>query len=183
MIAAGAALVLLVAMVLDTKIVKIGSAADVPSNVFSPANYGKSEFPKVQAGVQGRATDAAILAAAVIKDPDAAGKQYGIPADAGPELSVTFTGTAGKQDSGVYDVSVKGVPDSIHLSVQTGPAITGTDLRDATGTISVRAVQQPDRLPERRLGSQQGDEAPSSFEDRHVRPLPVRPSRWWACSN
>ena len=98
-LAAGAALIVIVAMVLDTKIVKVGSAADIPSNVFSPASYGKSEFPKVQAGVQNRAIDAATLAAAVIKDPDAAGKQYGIPADAGPEVSVTFTGTAGKQDS------------------------------------------------------------------------------------
>ena len=28
------------------------------------------------------------------------------------------------------------MPASLHVSVQTGPAISGTDLRDATGTIS-----------------------------------------------
>ena len=57
-------------------------------------------------------------------------------ADAGPEMSVSFTGQAGKQESGVYDVRVAGVPGTVHVSVQTGPAINGTDLRDATGLIS-----------------------------------------------
>ena len=131
-----AAIVLLAAMALDTKVVRIGSAGDVHSDVFSPAIYGKSEFPKVQSAVQKRATDAATLAAALSKDQAAAEKQYGVAADAGSEIPVKFTGKAGKQDSGVYDVVVPGIPDAIHVTVQTGPAIDGTDLRDATGTIT-----------------------------------------------
>lgn len=51
-------------------------------------------------------------------------------------MPVKFTGQAGKQDFGVYDVTVTGVPDTIHVSVQTGPAINGTDLRDATDLIT-----------------------------------------------
>jgi predicted lipoprotein len=135
-LASGAALILLAAMAFDTKVVKIGSAADVRSDVFSSATYGKSEFPKVQAAVESRATDAATLATALSKDQATAEKQYGVAADAGPELSVKFTGKAGKQDSGVYDVAVAGVPDTIHISVQTGPAINGTDLRDGAGMIT-----------------------------------------------
>ena len=128
--------VVIAAMAFDTKVVRIGSAADVASDAFSPAAYGKSAFPKVQAAIEARAADLATVAAAVGKDQAAAEKQYGVAAEAGAEISVKFTGKAGQQDSGIYDVAVPGVPDGVHVSVQTGPAITGTDLRDATGTIS-----------------------------------------------
>ncbi|NPD68604.1 DUF2291 family protein [Lichenicola cladoniae] len=134
--ASSAAFVLLAAMALDTKVVKIGSKADVPSNVFSPEKYGALEFPKVVAAVESHATDAATLAAAITADQTAAETKYGIAADAGAEFPVKFTGKVGKQDSGIYDVVVPGVPDAIHISVQTGPAIIGTDLRDGTGLIS-----------------------------------------------
>ena len=131
----GAVLVLLAAMALDTKVVKIGSADDVQAGVFSAATYGKTQFPKVQAAIEGRAVDAAELAAALDKDQSAAEAKYGMPAPGGAEYSVKFTGTFGKQDFGVYDVAIPGMPDSIHVSVQTGPAINGTDLRDASGLI------------------------------------------------
>ena len=135
-LSSGAAALLVVAMALDTKVVRIGSAADVQADVFSPASYGKTEFPKVQAAVEGRAVDAATLAAALAKDQDAATRQYGVASDAGPEFAVTFTGKVSKSDSGDYDVAVAGVPSSTQVSLQLGPAIIGTDLRDATGTIS-----------------------------------------------
>ena len=135
-VASGAAIVVLAAMAFDTRVVRIGSAADVAPGTFSPAAYGHTEFAKVQAAVESRAVDAATLAAAIAKDQAAAEKQYGVAADAGAEFSVRFKGKAGSQDSGAYDVAVPGVPDSVHITVQTGPAIIGTDLRDATGTIS-----------------------------------------------
>ena len=134
-VGSGAVLVLLAAMAVDTKVVKIGSAEDVQAGAFSAAAYGKAQFPKVQSAIESRAVDAAVLAAALARDQTAAETQYGVPAPAGPEYSVKFTGKVGKQDSGVYDVSVPGVPETIHVSVQTGPAINGTDLRDATGLI------------------------------------------------
>ncbi len=62
--------------------------------------------------------------------------QYGVAAGVGPEMPVKFTGVAGKEDSGVYEVGVEGVPNTTTIRVQTGPAIMGTDLRDGTGTIS-----------------------------------------------
>lgn len=130
-------LALLVAMALSTKIVKIGSGADTQTKEFEPGAYGQKQFPKTQAAIDKRAVDAATLAAAIAKDPDAAGKQYGVAGGGvGPEMSVKFTGVAGKEDSGVYEVKVPGLPDSLVVRVQTGPAINGTDLRDATGDIS-----------------------------------------------
>lgn len=127
-------LVLVAAMALDTKVVRMGSSTDVQPGVFSPAAFGKSEFPKVQAAVESRAVDAATLASAIASDKAAAGKQYGVKASLGPEIPVKFTGVAGKEDAGVYDVAVDGI-SGVAVRVQTGPAIMGTDLRDSTGTI------------------------------------------------
>jgi predicted lipoprotein len=135
-IASAAGLILIAAMALDTKVVKIGSPADIQPGVFSAAEFGKSEFPKVKAAIEARAVDAQTVASAIAKDKDAAGKQYGVEAGSGPEISVKFMGVAGKAESGVYEVAVDRVPSALVIRVQTGPAINGTDLRDATGTIA-----------------------------------------------
>ncbi|MER8751829.1 DUF2291 domain-containing protein [Mesorhizobium sp. M1050] len=131
-----AVVVLLGAMALDTKVVRIGSAGDVRSAVFSAADYGKSEFPKVQADVETRAADAVTVATAIAKDRATAEKEYGVPAGVGPVISVKFTGVVGEGKSGIYKVAVDGLPDTLMIRVQTGPAINGTELRDATGKIT-----------------------------------------------
>jgi predicted lipoprotein len=135
LVIAAAILVLVVAMALDTKVVPIGS--DAQPATFSPEAFGQSEFPKIQAGIEQRAVDAQTLAGAIAKDKDAAAKQYGIASSAGvgSEISVKFTGVVGEGKSGIYVVAVQGIPDTIAVKVQTGPAINGTSLRDATGTI------------------------------------------------
>src|SRR5471030_631230 len=115
------AVVLIVAMAFSTKVVKIGSASDAQVKAFDPAVYGEAQFPKTQSAIEGKAVSADTLAAAIAKDQDAAGKQYGV---------------AGSEDAGIYTVKVPNVPDSVIIRVQTGPAINGTDLRDAAGTIS-----------------------------------------------
>ncbi len=135
-VAAVAALVLLVVMAVSTTVVRIGSAASTVPGAFSAADYGHAEFPKVQSAIDAKAVDASVLAAAIAKDKDAAASQYGIAAGIGPEIPVKFTGIVGKGDSGVYDVAVEGLPSTVTIHLQTGPAIMGTDLRDGTGTIS-----------------------------------------------
>jgi predicted lipoprotein len=136
-IAAVLAVILIVAMALSTKVVKIGSASDTQVKAFDPAVYGEAQFPKTLAAIESRAVSADTLATAIAKDQDAAGKQYGVAGGGiGPEISVKFDGVAGSEDAGIYTVKVPNVPDSVIIRVQTGPAINGTDLRDATGTIS-----------------------------------------------
>lgn len=131
-----AVLALIIAMALDTKIVAIGSPEAVKPGVFSPDAFGAAEFPKIKADVEARAVDAQRLATALAADKAAAVKQYGVPnGTGGTVFSVKFTGVAGDAKSGVYDVAVSGLPDTIGIRLQTGPAINGTDLRDATGTI------------------------------------------------
>lgn len=135
-VAAAAILILLTAMALDTKVVVVGSAEDVRKAAFSPEAFGKSEFPNVQSAVDQRAVAAGVLASAIAKDKAAAEKQYGVPANVGTEFSVKFTGVVGEGKSGIYAVKVDDVPSTLVIRVQTGPAINGTDLRDATGTIT-----------------------------------------------
>lgn len=129
---AGAGLILLAAMAYDTKVVVIGSAADVKAAVFEPAAYGAKTFPVVQADVTARAVDAVELAKAIAADPKAAEAKYAI----GGIYPVKLTGVVGDGKSGIYYVTVDGLPDPLKIRVQTGPAINGTELRDATGQIT-----------------------------------------------
>ena len=132
-----AAVVLVAAMAYDTKVVMIGSGGTTVPGAFVPAQYGQAEFPKIQSAVEEKAVDAATLAQAIAKDPAAAARQYGTEAPGGDAVvyRVKLTGTAGKSDLGVYDMQVPGMPDGFKVQLQTGPAINGTALRDATGTI------------------------------------------------
>lgn len=134
-IGAAVVVVVLVAMGLNTAVVPTGSSIAASANKFSPSEYGKAEFPKVQQAIEQRAAPATQLAKALADDKQAAVKQYGVPNDIGPIMSVKFTGTAGKSSSGMYDIKVDGLPSDLTLRVQTGPAINGTVLRDGIGNI------------------------------------------------
>lgn len=50
-------------------------------------------------------------------------------------IPVTFSGQVLDGRSGVFKIKIPGFPDNQTVRVQTGPAINGTDLRDATGKI------------------------------------------------
>ena len=76
------------------------------------------------------------LAEAIAADPEAAAAEYAVESSGGPVFSVTFTGVVGEGQSGIYEVDVEGVPDDLLIRLQTGPAINGTELRDATGEIT-----------------------------------------------
>ncbi|MDP5306060.1 DUF2291 family protein [Paracoccus spongiarum] len=136
MIGLGLGAVVLAAIALDTTVVPVGSEADVRAQAFSADSYGQQEFPRIRDVVKARAVDAATLAPAVLADKDAAAAQYGTAASTGAIMFVTVTGVAGEAKSGVYPLAAEGLPADITLRVQTGPAINGTDLRDAPGDIA-----------------------------------------------
>ncbi|EAU41023.1 hypothetical protein FP2506_12189 [Fulvimarina pelagi HTCC2506] len=133
--AAGA--ILLVAMALDTTIVWEGSeeAASFASDTFSPEEFGAAQFPDIQTFVETRAVEAETLANEIAADKAAASEKYGVSAGVGAVMPVKFSGVVGDGRSGVYDVNVEGLPEETRVRVQTGPAVNGTDLRDAMGTI------------------------------------------------
>ena len=124
--------VVLVAIALGTKVVPI---EQVVSDVFSPADYGKKDFPRIQALIDKSAVDAKELAAAIAADKAVAAEKYGKPGSVGPIFPVKFSGIVGEGSSGVFKVKVEGLPEGTTIRVQTGPAINGTEVRDATGTV------------------------------------------------
>ncbi len=134
-VSAIAAIVVIGAIALDTKIVQIGSASDVRQQAFSPETFGAEQFPKIQADVEKRAVAASELAAAITADKKAAGDKYGVATSTGPVIPVTLSGTFGTRKSNTNEMKIDGLPPETVVRVQTGPAVNGTDLRDATGTI------------------------------------------------
>lgn len=128
-------LALVVAMALNTRVVRDGSAEDTRPRAFSAAEFGAAEFPAVKAAIEQRAVEAGVLASAIATDATAAAAEYGVRSGVGSVIPVKFAGVVTTGKSGVYTVTVEGVPEALVLRVQTGPAINGTELRDATGTI------------------------------------------------
>jgi predicted lipoprotein len=135
LVIAAAAAVVIAGIAVDTKVVTIGSDQDISEAGFSPEAFGAAEFPKVRDNIEKRAVDAVTLATAVAADKNAAAQQYGIKAGIGSVIPISFTGVVGEGKSGIYYVDVDGMPAETKIRMQTGPAINGTDLRDATGEI------------------------------------------------
>lgn len=130
-----AAVILVGAMAFDTKIVRIGSEDDVQVQKFSPETFGSEQFPVIKQDVENRAADAVELAQAIAADKKVAGEKYGVATSTGPVFPVKFTGVVGERKANYNVVAVEGLPPELTVRVQTGPALNGTDLRDATGQI------------------------------------------------
>lgn len=121
---------------LGTRVVPYGAELPGADEGFNAETYGAENFPAVQEAVIERAADAETLAAAIADDQEAAVSEYAVESSGGPVFSVTVTGTFGEGSSGIYDLQVEGLGDDLTVRVQTGPAINGTELRDASGEIT-----------------------------------------------
>ncbi|WP_200872933.1 DUF2291 family protein [Microbacterium sp. CH12i] len=128
-------MVVILAMVLGTRVVSADDPLAQGTEKFDPATYGAENFPTVQSAIVDSAVDADVLAADIAKDPAAAAEEYAVQSSGGPVYTTTFTGVVGEGQSGIYEVAVEGLPEGLLIRVQTGPAINGTELRDATGEI------------------------------------------------
>lgn len=130
-----AIVVVLGAIALDTTVVKIGSEEDQRQAAFDPDAFGKTEFPRISEAVRARAVQAPVLAQAILDDKKAAIESYGTPGGIGAYMPVQLEGVLGQSKSGVFDLTVDGMPEGTRVRLQTGPAINGTELRDITGDI------------------------------------------------
>lgn len=140
-ITALAGVVLLGAIAFDTKVVAIGGDEDLRQQAFNPDRFGADEFPRIRDFVVEKAPEAVKLAEELAADKNAAVAAYGTMAGAFPVMPVTFTGTAGEGKSGIFNVTIDGMPDGTGVRIQTGPAINGTELRDITGDIEFGAFK------------------------------------------
>ncbi|WP_330983846.1 MULTISPECIES: DUF2291 domain-containing protein [Enterobacterales] len=129
-----AVMAVLIAMVVDTQVVHIGSVQDKQEQGFSAASYGDKTFPEIKNSIESRAVDAVLLAEALKMNQAEAIKKYGVGTTL-PVIPVRFQGNVGEGKSGIFNISVNGFPEDIKLRLQTGPILTGTELRDSTGKI------------------------------------------------
>ncbi|GGK94851.1 lipoprotein [Salinibacterium xinjiangense] len=130
-------IVVLVAISLSTKVI---SGAELTANQpveFNSEQFGAEHFPEVSAAIIETAAPLGDVATALAADQAGAVGKYGVVEGTSfPVFPVTFTAVAGPADAaGFVPFTVDGVPSAITVRIQTGPAIGGTDLRDATGTI------------------------------------------------
>ncbi|WCN08862.1 DUF2291 family protein [Marinomonas mediterranea] len=123
------------AMAFDTKVIVNGSLEDLRQQAFSPDNYAKINYPEIKQYVENNAVNATKLLNALREDKKAAGQKYGVGGGISPVIPVTLEGTVTEGRSGIFKINVPGFPDNQTVRVQTGPALNGTDLRDATGEI------------------------------------------------
>ena len=135
-ITAAVVVVVAAAIAWDTHVVEQGAQSDAQSGQFSADRYGQEQFPQIVQSVESRAVKAPELAQALNDDASTAGERYGVASGIGPIFPVHFTGTAGEGKSGIYTIEIPDMPEGTQVRVQTGPAINGTTLRDATGEIS-----------------------------------------------
>lgn len=131
----GVAVLLVLFVVLGTRVISNDDPLAQRDEKFDPATFGAETFPSVQEGISERTVDAKTLADAIAADPAAAAEEYAVQSSGGPVFSVTATGVVGEGQSGIYGLAVEGLPSDLVVRVQTGPAINGTELRDATGEI------------------------------------------------
>jgi predicted lipoprotein len=116
-----------------------GAATPADAKSYVAANWAKKIVPTVH----DKAVEITTVAAAIAKDPDAAGKQYGHQAGTGSPYAfmVKGSGTVTKIDTaaptGPMTVEVPQAGGSpLTITVATGPVIAGTAIRDAVGFIA-----------------------------------------------
>jgi predicted lipoprotein len=136
-IGVGLLVLVVAAMAVDTTYKKPGEVTASGRKAFDPAQYGATTFPKVVAAVGKSAVPIGELVPALAKDQEAASKQFGKRQGSSPyNFATTGEGVAGKATNGIMPVKVDGIPKDVQVSLQVGPAINGTALRDVVGFIN-----------------------------------------------
>ncbi|HHW83272.1 MAG TPA: DUF2291 domain-containing protein [Actinomycetales bacterium] len=137
-------IVVITAMLLGTKFYAPGTEpADtgVVTNeniVADPAAYAEEHYSTtVVPTIEDNAVDLATLLQMIEENPDAAAAEHGFQNGESPfSYPVRFTGTVTERVFGKILVEVPDVESGITVGVQTGPALTGTAIRDAVGLIT-----------------------------------------------
>lgn len=128
----------LLAMALDTTFRNTGAPPITAGGrvAFDPDAFGRETFQaKVVPAIEKDATEITELMPALTDDPDGAGERYGRREGSSPyNFAVRGEGIAGKPEGSLLPVKVKGLRDTT-VSLQIGPAINGTALRDVTGQV------------------------------------------------
>ena len=99
-----------------------------------PVAYAEKNYDSTIAYIQDNAIDLTGLVTELRADEEGTSQARGArDGEAAYTFPVTLTGTIEKGGFGQVNVVVDGMPGGVVVSVQTGPALTGTALRDVTG--------------------------------------------------
>ena len=99
-----ALVVLVLAMVLNTKFLTPSEATALKPAAFNAKTYVQKNFPKITETLTSKATDVVVLVPAITKDEAAAGKQYGVDVGSGKfAFPVKATGTVTEVDAELHD--------------------------------------------------------------------------------
>ncbi|WP_326635473.1 DUF2291 domain-containing protein [Streptosporangium sp. NBC_01755] len=133
-VAVALAAVLLAAIGFSTHYRSVESVA-ASGNRFDPAAFGARAYQsEVVPAIKRKAVELPVLVKAMTADKRAADRRYGIRHGNGPYgFAVKGTGRAGMAKSGLMPVTVPGLPPGTRVSLQVGPAVNGTALRDVAG--------------------------------------------------
>lgn len=130
-----AMVVLLGLMVADTTFLGPEAASAVNEPEFNAESFSAETFPEIATMIQENATDVVEFDEAYTADPAAAGEQYGLE-DGGTFLyQLMATGTVSSVDEDFMEITVPGLPPEGVVRVPLGSALSGTPIRDATGTL------------------------------------------------
>lgn len=130
-------LAVIVAAITSTRVLSIDAAAEASqAGAFEPDDYAAEHFEEdIAPAISDDAVDLATLLGELAAGADEA--DFGNTAGSSSAYSypVTFTGIAGAPNGSILPVTVDGLPEGTVVQVQIGPAINGTAIRDATGTV------------------------------------------------
>ena len=131
------AIVVVVVASFNVKVVGLDEvAAENAARDFDPVGFADENFDKtIVPDIQENAIDLATLLADL--DGGAEESEFGNTSGASSAYAfpVTFTAVAGELNAPILPVTVEGVPSDVTVQIQVGPALSGTALRDVTGTV------------------------------------------------
>lgn len=101
--------------------------------VFAQEQYAATVVPTLESN----AVELTELLPAIQEDTTAAGEEFGHRNGESPySFPVRFTGTVVEGSFGEAGIEVEGLDPEVTVGMQTGPAVTGTAVRDAVGGIT-----------------------------------------------
>jgi len=136
MIAAVVTIVVIVVAAFNVKVVSLTEAAESGPKSFDPVTFAEEQYAsEIVPQIEADATDLATLVTALDGGADEA--DYGNTSGAASAYAfpVTFTAVAGELKGPILALEVEGIADDTPVQLQVGPALSGTALRDVTGTI------------------------------------------------
>jgi predicted lipoprotein len=131
------AVVVIAVAAMNVKVVSLDDvAAENAAQQFDPAAFVDENYDSVIVpGIEENAVDLATLLADLAGGADEADFGNTSGASSAYAFPVTFTAVAGALTAPVLPVTVEGVPADTRVQIQVGPAVSGTALRDVTGTV------------------------------------------------